>query len=451
MLTPAATARATALAAILFVACRSAPLPPLPEISTAAFLPSVREVVDPALAAAKARPNDADAVGRLGMALHAHRQVEAARQCYRRAAALDPKKFEWRYYLGTVSEGRDAVDAFRAALQLRNDPLPRIKLGEALLTAGDDAAARDVLRGIDHPAALFAYGRATNDPAYYEKALAAFPQYGSAMFALAQSHQRAGRAAEARRLMTEYERYKTVAPPLADPLMDEVLALDRGPDRLLREAAALERQGDLPAAVARETAALALDPKLVQAHVDLISLHGRLGNAAEAAQHYREAIALDARSFDAHYNYGVFCYSSGRRAEAQDAFRKALEINPNHAEAHNNLGMILQEQGRLADAAREFEKAVEARPDLRLARFHLGRIYANQQRWTDAMAQLQRASEVDDDATPTYLYALGATQARAGLPAAARATLTAARAKAAARAQSTLVAAIEKDLARIGR
>jgi MFS family permease/tetratricopeptide (TPR) repeat protein len=441
-----------AVVALFLAACRQAgPLTALPDVSTATFLPAVREAIEPALTEAKARPDDAAAVGRLGMALHAHRQLEAARQCYRRAAMLEPKKFEWRYYLGAASEGREAVAALREAVKLKDDQAARIKLGEALLATGDDAAAKDVFRGIDHPAALFGYGRAAGDPAYYEKALAVFPQYGAAMFALAQSYQRAGRKAEAQRLLAEYERYKTVAPPLTDPLMDAVRALDRGPDRLLREAAALEKQGQLQAAVERETAALALDPKLVQAHVDLISLHGRMGNAAEAARHYREAVAVDARAFDAHYNYGVFCYGAGRRDEAREAFVKALEINPNHAEARNNLGMILQEQGRLPEAAREFQKAIDARPDLRLARFHLGRIYANQQRWPEAIAQLQRAAEGDEEATPTYLYALGATQARAGQREAARVSLTAAKAKAVARGQSGLADAIGRDLRRLGK
>lgn len=446
-------ARVAALAMALFLAgCRPAgPVPAMPEVSTATFLPAVREAIDPALADAKARPDDAAAVGRLGMALHAHRQLEAARQCYRRSAALDPRNFDWRYYLGAASEGQQAVDALRAALQLRDDTPARIKLGEALLATGDYAGARDVLRGLDHPAAWFGYGRAVDDPSYYEKALRAFPQYGAAMFALAQSYRRAGRAAEAQRLLADYARFKTVAPPLSDPLMDSVMALDRGPDRLLREAAALERQGQLAEAVAQVVAALALDPKLVQAHVDLISLYGRLANAPEAARHYRDAVSIDPRAFDAHYNYGVFCYSSKQRQEAREAFTKALAINPDHAEARNNLGMILQEEGRLAEAAREFEKAIEARPDLRLARFHLGRIYANRQRWAEAIDQLRRASEGDDEATPTYLYALGATQARAGQREAARASLAAAREKAVARGQAPLAQAIERDLERLGR
>src|SRR6185369_394615 len=100
--------------------------------------------------------------------------------------------------------------------------------------------------------------------------------------------------------------------------------------------------------------------------------------------------------------------------------------NPNHADSHTNLGALLEEQGNLAAASREFEKAIALDAGQRLARFHLGRIYANQRRWPQAIEQLQRAAEVDDGSTPTYLYALGATQARAGIPE-ARATLIAAR------------------------
>jgi tetratricopeptide (TPR) repeat protein len=445
--------RASLLISVLvFAGCRRAgPLPALPEVPLASFLPTVREIVEPALTKAKAHPNDADAVGRLGMALHAHQQRDSARACYRRAAMLAPKSFEWRYYLGVVSDGQEAVDSLRAALRLREDTPARIKLGDALLAAGDYAGAGEVFRPLSHPAALFGYGRAANDPSYYEKALSAFPQYGAAMFALAQSYQRAGRDADSRRLMSDYERYRTVAPPIDDPLLDSVRKLNRGTDSLLRQAAALESQGQLREAVQQEIAALAIDPKLVQSHVDLISLYGRLGDEAAATRHYHDALSIDSRAFDAHYNYGVLCYRLKRPGDAREAFVKALEINPNHAEAHNNLGTLLEEEGRLAEAAREFEKAIAARPDLRLARFHLGRIYANQRRWPEAIVELQRASEGDDEATPTYLYALGATHAKAGHREEARATLAAARSQATAKGQSALAGAIDRDLARLSQ
>ena len=183
------------------------------------------------MADARAHPLDANAVGRLGMVLHAHQQLGAARICYRRASLLDRKSFDWQYYLGVVSDGPAAVEPLRAALSLRDYLPAKLKLGDALLASGDSASAREVFRGLDHPAALFGYGRATNDASYYEKALAIFPQYGAAIFALAQHYQRTGRAADAQRLMADYPRYKNAAPPVDDPLMEAVRSLNRGPGR----------------------------------------------------------------------------------------------------------------------------------------------------------------------------------------------------------------------------
>src|ERR1700730_10717022 len=91
---------------LLLNGCHSAgPLPALPEISTPSFLSAIRPEVEAALAAARARPDDAAGAGRLGMVLQAHNQFETARHCYQRASLMEPRNFDWQYYLGTVSEG----------------------------------------------------------------------------------------------------------------------------------------------------------------------------------------------------------------------------------------------------------------------------------------------------------------------------------------------------------
>jgi tetratricopeptide (TPR) repeat protein len=383
------------------------------------------------------------------MVLHAHDQFSSARECYRRAAILEPACFEWQYYLGLTLQGDESIKALRVALRLRDDLAARLKLGDALLAAGDAEGARDVYRGIEHPAGLFGYGRATKDPSYYERALAAFPQFGAAQFALAQHYQRTGRAAEAKRLLASYERFKLIAPPVADPALEAVRALNQAPDALLQEAAELEKHGQLQAAVNLQLQALSRDPRLTQAHINLVSLYARLGDTAAVEKHYREAIALNPGAYDAHYNYGVFCYATNRRKEAQAAFEKTLAIHPAHAGAHTNLGAVLQEQGRLAEASRHFLTAVELQPDQHLARFHVGRIYANQGRYTEAIEQFERAAEIDRDAAPTYLYALGATQARAGDLRAAIQTLSTAREKAVSAGQTSLAASVERDLAKL--
>ena len=180
------------------------------------------------------------------------------------------------------------------------------------------------------------------------------------MFALAQHYQRTGRGADAGRLMADYPRFKTTAPPVDDPLLDAVRTLNKGPDNLLSEAVTLEARGQLAAAADLQLKALELDPKLTQAHVNLIALYGRLGDPAKAERHYREATAVNPNAHEAYYNFGVLCYQAKRRDEARAAFEKALAINPGYAEAHNNLGTLLEEEGKLAGAAEHFRRAIEA-------------------------------------------------------------------------------------------
>ncbi len=156
------------------------------------------------------------------MVLHANDQFAAARICYERAAILDPKRFDWVYYLGVAQfvDGKSAEAAImlRRSLGLRPNWLPaELKLAQALIDSGQLEAAVKLLAEVRsrHPAdatVSFLYGRATGEPAHYERAVAAFPQYGAALFALAQHYQRSGRGDEAAGLLAQYERFKTTAP-----------------------------------------------------------------------------------------------------------------------------------------------------------------------------------------------------------------------------------------------
>ena len=68
----------------------SSELPPFPQINTTQFLPIIQRRLQDAQDAAKRQPRNAEAIGRLGMLLHAHDQWEAAELAYRRARLLAP-------------------------------------------------------------------------------------------------------------------------------------------------------------------------------------------------------------------------------------------------------------------------------------------------------------------------------------------------------------------------
>jgi tetratricopeptide (TPR) repeat protein len=437
--------------------------PDLPQLKFANFLPAVREQIEKVSAAAHAHPTNAEASGQLGMVLDAYEQHDAAETCYRRAHLLDAKSFRWLYYLGSVqaAQGRheDAAASLRGALALKPDDVPaQLRLAESLLTAGQlDEAGR--------AAELVVHAQAGNAEAHYHlgrvaaarsdlttavvefsKACDLFPSYGAAHYALAMAYRTLGRTEDARQHFALYEQHKGTVPPLDDPLRREVTALNLGSVAHIRRAADLDRAGRTGEAIAETLEALRVDPRSVQAEINLVSLYGRLGRYQEATAHYEAAVAIDPNQADLHYNYGVLLLKQGRIGDAEAAFQEAVRINPSYVEAHNNLGTVFEQQGRLDAALREFAAVVESRPGDRAAHFRIGRILANQQKYNLAIQHFLKTLTPEDDNTPRYRYALGATYARAADNANAIKYLREARTGAAARGQEQLVSSIDRDL-----
>ena len=92
--------------------------------------------------------------------------------------------------------------------------------------------------------------------------------------------------------------------------------------------------------------ALALDPGLTDAHVNLGRLHHAAGESARAEAHYRAAIHHAPGDAIAHFNLGGLLEEMGRGAEAVASYHRALAADPDFADAHYNLGLLLDALGR---------------------------------------------------------------------------------------------------------
>nr|WP_246500831.1 tetratricopeptide repeat protein [Azospirillum rugosum] len=133
--------------------------------------------------------------------------------------------------------------------------------------------------------------------------------------------------------------------------------------RLFAEANALAEQG-LPAeAEAVYRRALALDPRLAEAHNNLGNVLRALGRVAEAVAAYREALACGLDHPLVHYNLASALKAVGEAGPAERSFRRALAMRPDYAEAFNNLANLLREQDRLTDSADAYRRALALRPD----------------------------------------------------------------------------------------
>lgn len=441
-------------------------LPPLPRLALERFPESARVQVSRVYDAAKKQSMDAQAVGTFARVLHAWEQWEAAHEAYARAQGLAPKAFEWHYLdavvLQRMARHADAGVRLKEAIAISPEFKPaRVKLADALFEAGQidesrqlfDALARDPAT---EPMGQFGLGRIAAGEKRHEaavehlqRAVAQFPAWGSAHYALALSYRALGRRDEAARALELHARYGPQWPALEDPVLAAVAEVRDDPRAVLQRGVKLGERGDLAGAIAAHEAALARDPMLAQAHANLISLYGRDKNWAKAEAHYRAVIRLGGDIGDAHYDYGVLLGLQEKWEQAVEAYRQAISVNPLHARAYNNLGEVLERQRKFDAALDAYRQAVASEPQFRLARFNSGRMLLALGRTDEAVSQLEKLVEPRDAEAPRYLFGLAAAYVRAGRKEDGIKWATDARQLALQHGQNELAAAIERDLARL--
>lgn len=439
-------------------------MPPLPELKTGDLFPAVVKQINAAYQTARTHPMDAATNGRLAMILDTYEQYSLAAICYRRAHLLDPKSFDWAYDLGYVlfKEGQytQATDALREALLLRPDYVPaKLKLADSLFSARQpeaagklyqeivqqDASSAEAWYGLGRVQAMQGDSKAAAQS--LAKACDLVPRYGAAQFALATAYRKLGEADKASEHFKLYHANMTTVPPAVDPVRAAVQALDQSASAYLRRGLVLADAGDLRGAIQQHLDAIHADPNEVQGYINLIQLYARVGENEKAEDAYRKAVSINPNRADCYYNYGVLMFGLRKMPEAEQAMRKALQINPYYAEAHDNLGYLLAIRGQLDEALDQYRKAVEERPDFRLAHFHIGQVLVNQGKYAEAIQEFQKILTPNDASTPGYLYALGATYARAGDRQNALVYMRKARDEAAARSQEKLLTSINQDIA----
>jgi tetratricopeptide (TPR) repeat protein len=103
--------------------------------------------------------------------------------------------------------------------------------------------------------------------------------------------------------------------------------------------------------------ALALDPTLSDAHVNLGRLYAEAKQLGQAEGHYRAAIEHAPRDPIPYFNLAVLLDNLGRADEAVRTYRQAIECDPHFADAHYNLGLLYDALGKRSEAIRHLRKA----------------------------------------------------------------------------------------------
>lgn len=163
------------------------------------------------------------------------------------------------------------------------------------------------------------------------------------------------------------------------------------------EGVAASRASDHDGAIARFTAAAAVQPNCPECFYNIGAAYIQKKDEKQAEASYRKALEIKpdhaeslnalatllnnqkrfdeaaavsakaaasapAGNADAIYNQGIILWNGGKIAEAKVKFEEAAKADPNHADARFQLGMALLNEGKVPEATASFEQYLKMAP-----------------------------------------------------------------------------------------
>jgi Flp pilus assembly protein TadD len=171
---------------------------------------------------------------------------------------------------------------------------------------------------------------------------------------------------------------------------------------LLRQANEAIDKMDFPAALDPLQRYIAQRPDEAYPHFQLGYAYVGLKRPAEAKAEFSRAIALDPKMAAAHLNLGLVLMDSDPAAAAE-AFRHAAELQPAESRPRFLAGFSLEHAGKLPEAAEQYRAALALSPKDYEACFALGRVLLRSNDAAGAEEQFLAAVASRGDSVPARL------------------------------------------------
>lgn len=170
---------------------------------------------------------------------------------------------------------------------------------------------------------------------------------------------------------------------------------EKGRDWWFKQSDEKARAGDVTGAIAATKMLLKAVPDDAAAWSSLASLHGRAKQYDLQEKAARRAIALDPALASAYLNLGNALLESGKIADARSAYEKAATLAPADPRTHYSVGLAEERAGKLEAAARQYRKAVETDPRYVNGWYNLAAATASQGKIEEGIAALDRLLAID--------------------------------------------------------
>lgn len=161
-------------------------------------------------------------------------------------------------------------------------------------------------------------------------------------------------------------------------------------------------RSDYVAAAKAYREALAMDPQLVSAAINLAIIHEKWRETGIAQKLYDAAVKSAPRSFAARYNRGQFLQKRGDLVAARADYAVALQVSPSETSLYVNLAAI---EIRLFEQKKDVELLASAEQNLRAAerlRSKSPALYFNRARLLELANHPARARTLYEEAMRRY-------------------------------------------------
>jgi tetratricopeptide (TPR) repeat protein len=377
---------------------------------------------------------NAQAWGRLGMVLHAHRFERAAAAHYDEALAREPNDYRWSILAAETTKSTEPTRAARYFAHAMGaappDAAPYLAYGNLLTRLGRFAEAQAQFdRALDlSPSSSHAriglarialtLGDLDDAAEFLQEARAYSPRNGEIHALLAQVHARLGKPAEAERAAATAKAYPFRFEPRS-PLLDEVNDLAVNADALRMRADRLVKRGRFTEAVETFRAALDARPGDPRSLAGLATALTHAGRGKEASAMVTRALAEDPDS-QVLVTLARVMRQTGEDASAVDLLGRAVLADPANAAAHLELGKLAH--GEPIQAIAHLERALALDPSVFEAELAVGLAYAELGEHEKALAHWRALLRIEPDHVGALAHA-GRSQAYLGDHASSAATL----------------------------
>jgi len=324
----------------------------------------LREAITSYDALLQRRPNDADLLQLMGVALAQLGRPADGIPFLARSLELKPDRpLVWlnlAQALLTTGRAEEALQACDRAIALdrtlagayRSKAAALGALGrgeEALANAGQAVrlAMKDPGAHADLGAALVAVGREREALECFDRAIAMDPHLAPAHYNRALL---LGRLGDHTRALQSYDRAIALQPQHA--------ALHSNRGNMLKDL------GRLQEAVQSYSLALAIEPGNAETLHNRAVAHSLLGQHAEALRDYESLLATGKEAPADLIGRGAALVALGRHADALAPLDRAVEALPGEAEAHIQRGVALLNLDRNSEAVESFDRALALRPNV---------------------------------------------------------------------------------------